>query len=110
PAPVRSPSAFSTGCGPPRSRASQQVRPSLMWSDRPSKIRRRRLADRLRAILPAPRPGSRGSKTPLRVAGAKAPPDPEQVAAELLGQPGFAWLGGGGDAGRPPPRPPPAGA
>ncbi len=66
-----------------------------MWSDRPSEKRRQRLAGRLLSILPAPRPGSRGSKTPLRTAGAKAPPDPEQVAAELAGQPGFAWLDGG---------------
>jgi para-aminobenzoate synthetase component 1 len=69
-----------------------------MWSDQPSEKRRQRLASRLRAILPAPHPGSRGSKTPLR-AGAKAPPDPEQVAAELIRQPGFAWLDGGGKAG-----------
>jgi para-aminobenzoate synthetase component 1 len=70
-----------------------------MWSDRPSEKRRQRLADRLRATLPAPRPGSRGSKTPLRVAGAKAPPDPERVAAELVDQPGFAWLDGGSGKG-----------
>ncbi|HEY0556582.1 MAG TPA: anthranilate synthase component I family protein, partial [Thermoanaerobaculia bacterium] len=50
---------------------------------------------RLLAILPAPRPGSRGSKTPLRIASPKAPPDPEQMAAELADQPGFAWLDGG---------------
>jgi para-aminobenzoate synthetase component 1 len=67
-----------------------------VWSDRPSEKRRERLAGRLRAILPAPRPGSRGSKTPLRVAGPK-PPNPWQVAGELRERPGFAWLDGGGD-------------
>lgn len=65
-----------------------------MWSDRPSEKRRERLAGRLRAILPAPHPGSRGSKTPLRVSGPKGPPTPEQVAEELCGEPGFSWLDG----------------
>src|SRR6476661_10197246 len=65
-----------------------------MWSDRSSEKRRERLAGRLRAILPAPRPGSRGSKTPLRVPGPKGPPRPEQVAEELRGEPGFSWLDG----------------
>jgi para-aminobenzoate synthetase component 1 len=51
---------------------------------------------RLRALLPPPRPGTRGSKTPLRVAGPKGPPAPEGVAEELREQPGFAWLDGGG--------------
>jgi para-aminobenzoate synthetase component 1 len=68
-----------------------------VWSDRPSAERRERLADRLRGILAAPRPGSRGSKTPLRLPGLK-PPTPWQAAGELRGRPGFAWLdGGGGD-------------
>jgi para-aminobenzoate synthetase component 1 len=66
-----------------------------MWSDRPSEKRRERLAGRLRAILPPSRPGSRGSKTPLRIAGPKGPPTPEQVAEELRGEPGFSWLDGG---------------
>jgi para-aminobenzoate synthetase component 1 len=66
-----------------------------MWSDRPSEKRRERLAGRLRAILPPPRAGSRGSKTPLRVPGPKGPPTPEQVAEELRGEPGFSWLDGG---------------
>src|SRR5437764_4267041 len=67
-----------------------------MWSDRPPERRRQRLVQRLRAMLPAPRPGSRGSKTPLRVPGPKSePPSPEQVAAELRSEPGFSWLDGG---------------
>jgi para-aminobenzoate synthetase component 1 len=66
-----------------------------MWSDRPSEKRRERLAGRLRAILPPPRSGSRGSKTPLRVSGPKGPPTPEQAAEELRGEPGFSWLDGG---------------
>jgi len=65
-----------------------------VWSDRPSAKRRERLADRLRAILPAPGPGSRGSKTPLRIAGPK-PPTPWQAAGELRERPGLAWLDGG---------------
>jgi para-aminobenzoate synthetase component I len=66
-----------------------------MWSDRPAEQRLRRLAGRLHAILPAPRPGSRGSKTPLRTVGARTPPGPGEVAAELRDQPGFSWLDGG---------------
>lgn len=72
-----------------------------MWSDRPAAPRLRRLAGRLHAILPAPRPESRGSKTPLRTTGARTPPRPEAVAAELRGRSdvagsaGFAWLDGG---------------
>ncbi len=71
-----------------------------MWSDRPSGKRRERLVRRLRAILPAPRPGARGSKTPLRISGPKGPPDPERVAEELREQPGFSWLDGAGDGHR----------
>ncbi|MFP5288633.1 MAG: hypothetical protein ACLGI9_23050, partial [Thermoanaerobaculia bacterium] len=52
------------------------------------------MTGRLRAILPAPRPGSRGSKTPLRVPGRSGPP-PEKVAEELREQAGFVWLDGG---------------
>jgi para-aminobenzoate synthetase component I len=66
-----------------------------MWSDRMSEKRRQRIAERLRTIVPPPRPGSRGSKTPLRLPGPKAePPSPEQVAGELRQRPGFAWLDG----------------
>ncbi len=65
-----------------------------MWSDRPSGRRRERLVRRLQAILPPPRPGSRGSKTPLRPPGPKGPPGPEQVAEELRERPGFSWLDG----------------
>ncbi|HSU84232.1 MAG TPA: anthranilate synthase component I family protein [Thermoanaerobaculia bacterium] len=65
-----------------------------MWSDRLSGRRRERLVQRLRSILPSPRQGSRGSKTPLRVAGPKGPPDPERVAEELRERPGFSWLDG----------------
>jgi para-aminobenzoate synthetase component 1 len=71
-----------------------------MWSDRLSDKRRQRLAGRLLSILPAPRPGSRGSKTPLRIAGAKGPPSPEQLAGELFDQPGFSWLDDGRHDGR----------
>jgi para-aminobenzoate synthetase component I len=67
-----------------------------MWSDRLPAKRRQRLVERLRSILPVPRPGSRGSKTPLRLPGSKGePPTPEQVAEELREQPGFSWLDGG---------------
>ena len=61
-----------------------------------------RLAERLRAVLPAPVSGSRGSKTPLR-SGARrrgTEPGPELVAVKLREQPGFAWLDGGPGAGR----------
>jgi para-aminobenzoate synthetase component 1 len=67
-----------------------------LWSDRLPERRLRLLAERLREILPPPRPGSRGSKTPLRSPGRVAP-SPEAVAEELRGQPGFAWLDGGGE-------------
>jgi para-aminobenzoate synthetase component 1 len=68
-----------------------------MWSDPQPPERRRRLVERLRSVLPSPRPGSRGSKTPLRLPGPRnEPPSPEQVAEELRDQPGFAWLDGGG--------------
>ena len=74
---------------------SDFARLPAMWSDRLSTERRRRLVERLRSVLPAPRPGSRGSKTPVRLSGPKAePPAPEQVAEELRGRPGFAWLDG----------------
>src|SRR5215210_1462366 len=65
-----------------------------MWSDRLPKERRQRLIERLRSIVPAPRPHARGSKTPLR-SGGKAEPTPLQVAEVLREQDGFAWLDGG---------------
>ncbi|HEX7184883.1 MAG TPA: anthranilate synthase component I family protein [Thermoanaerobaculia bacterium] len=51
--------------------------------------------ERLRGVLPAPLPHSRGATTPLRSPG--APARPEQVAEELRHLPGFAWLDGGGE-------------
>jgi para-aminobenzoate synthetase component I len=60
-----------------------------MWSDRLPPARRARLIARLRSVLPAPRPGSRGATTPLRRRAS-----PEQVAADLRSRPGFAWLDG----------------
>ncbi|HYH44387.1 MAG TPA: chorismate-binding protein [Thermoanaerobaculia bacterium] len=60
-----------------------------MWSDRLPPARRARLIARLRSVLPAPRPGSRGATTPLRRRAS-----PEQVAAELCSRPGFVWLDG----------------
>jgi para-aminobenzoate synthetase component 1 len=65
-----------------------------MWSDRLPEERRQRLIERLRSIVPAPRPHARGSKTPLR-SGGKAEPTPLQVAEVLREQDGFAWLDGG---------------
>jgi len=66
-----------------------------MWSDHLTAKRRQRIVERLQRILPAPRAGSRGSKTPLRLPGPKGePPSPEQVAEELREQTGFAWLDG----------------
>ncbi len=65
-----------------------------MWSDRLPEAERARLADRLRGILPSPHARWRASKTPLRTQKGK-PPGPEQVADELRGEPGFAWLDGG---------------
>ena len=65
-----------------------------MWSDRPSFAERRRLGDRLLALLPAPKPSARGARTPLRRAAS-----PEQVALELRSRGGFAWLDGGAGSG-----------
>src|SRR3954463_6135226 len=65
-----------------------------MWSDRLPEKRRRRLAQCLQAVVPAPAPGSRGARTPLRPGG-KTAPSPLQVAEELRELPGFAWLDGG---------------
>lgn len=65
-----------------------------MWSDRLPEKRRQRLVERLRAAVPAPRPHTRGSKTPLR-SGGKTEPSPLQVAEELREREGFAWLDGG---------------
>lgn len=81
-----------------------------MWSDRPDRRRRTRIVERLRAVLPAPAPGSRGSKTPLR-SGARrdgrggSEPKPEHVAQMLREQPGLAWLDDGTGAHRLYPRP-----
>jgi para-aminobenzoate synthetase component 1 len=71
-----------------------------MWSDRLPDERRRRLAGRLRAVLPAPAPHARGAVTPLRAQGPRGAATPEQVAEEMRADPGFIWLdGSGGDAG-----------
>ncbi|MES1244654.1 MAG: anthranilate synthase component I family protein [Acidobacteriota bacterium] len=70
----------------------------LNWSDRPDRRRRSRITARLRAVLPPPAPGSRGSKTPLRSGPARSGPKPEAVARELYGRPGLAglaWLDSG---------------
>lgn len=66
-----------------------------MWSDRASPAVRARRAGKLRALLPAPRDGARGSKTPLRGRAT-----PEQVAEALRGESGFAWLDGGAEGHR----------
>lgn len=66
-----------------------------MWSDRPSAAVRARRVERLRVLQPAPREGSRGSKTPLRGSAS-----PEQVAEALRSEPGFAWLDGGAEGHR----------
>jgi len=65
-----------------------------MWSDRLPEARRRKLAERLRTVLPAPRANSRGARTPLRPGG-RTPPQPAALAEELRGRPGFAWLDAG---------------
>lgn len=62
-----------------------------MWADRLQPVRRARLVERLRAVLPPPHPAGRGARTPL--AGFAAP---QQVAEELRGEPGFVWLDGSG--------------
>ena len=48
------------------------------------------MVERLRSVLPAPRPYARGARTPLRGAAS-----PAQLAAEMRRLPGFAWLDGG---------------
>jgi para-aminobenzoate synthetase component I len=65
-----------------------------MWSDRLPEARRRRLAERLRSVLPAPSAHARGAVTPLRPSSPRGPATPEQVAEELRSDPGFAWLAG----------------
>ena len=65
-----------------------------MWSDRLPEAKRCRLAERLRAVLPAPGPHARGAVTPLRVPKGPAASG-EQMAEELRAEPGFAWLDGG---------------
>lgn len=69
-----------------------------MWSDRLSEHRRKRLVERLRSIIPAPPPGSRGSRTPLRPRGSSPPP--EAVAGELRERTRLFWLDGGPGAHR----------
>ncbi len=76
-----------------------------MWSDRLPERRRKRLVERLQALLPAPRPHSRGARTPLRVTGDPRRrggpfPSPDAVAEEIRTLPGFAWLDGKGGAHR----------
>jgi len=72
-----------------------------MWSDRLPEVKRRRMAQRLRTVLPAPAPGARGALTPLRSgsSGPRGAPTPEQVAEELRSEPGFVWLDGWRDGG-----------
>lgn len=65
-----------------------------MWHDRLPAARRRRLVERLHAVLPAPSPAARGAVTPLRVSRG-TPPTPEQVAEVLRQRPGFSWLDDG---------------
>jgi para-aminobenzoate synthetase component 1 len=65
------------------------------WRDRLPALKRRRLVERLRSVVPAPQPHARGAVTPLRVPRGRLP-GPEQVAEELRGRPGFAWLDSGG--------------
>src|SRR4051812_11138364 len=65
-----------------------------MWSDRLSWQQRDRLPHRPQAVLPPPRPGSPGSKTPLRPPGPQPPPTPEQVPEEPRETSGFSWLDG----------------
>ncbi|HEX3530525.1 MAG TPA: anthranilate synthase component I family protein [Thermoanaerobaculia bacterium] len=67
-----------------------------MWSDRLSAAKKRRLIERLHAVLPAPDPHGRGAVTPLRLPGPKITATVEQMAEELRNEPGFAWLDGGG--------------
>ncbi len=66
-----------------------------MWSERPSAAVRARREKRLRALLPAPRDGARGSKTPLRGTASS-----DQIAEALRWRPGFAWLDGGAEGHR----------
>jgi len=66
-----------------------------MWSDRLSEAKKRRLTERLHAILPAPDPHGRGAVTPLRLPGSRSTATVEQMAEELRHEPGFAWLDGG---------------
>lgn len=70
-----------------------------MWSDRLPEAKRRRLVERLRAILPAPLPHSRGATTPLRLPPGRSGVLPEHVAEVLREEPGFVWLDGGTGSG-----------
>jgi para-aminobenzoate synthetase component 1 len=73
-----------------------------MWSDRLPEVKRHRMAQRLRSVLPAPAPGARGALTPLRPVYSRpggGAPTPEQMAEELRSEPGFVWLDGWRDGG-----------
>src|SRR6266545_1616111 len=67
-----------------------------MWHDRLPAAHRRRLVERLHAVVPAPSPAARGAITPLRTPRG-TPPGPEQVAEVLRQRPGFSWIDGGHD-------------
>ncbi len=71
-----------------------------MWSDRLPARKRQRLVERLRSLLPAPLPHSRGATTPLRLPPGRSTVRPEQVAEVLRGEPGFSWLDGSGSGHR----------
>ncbi|HEX2223695.1 MAG TPA: hypothetical protein VHN15_05785, partial [Thermoanaerobaculia bacterium] len=68
-----------------------------MWSDRLPAPKRQEIEERLRAVLPPPRPRAAGTTTPL-----PDTPPPGQVAEVLRRRPGFAWLdaGSGGASGQ----------
>ncbi|HYG63883.1 MAG TPA: hypothetical protein VEL74_15000, partial [Thermoanaerobaculia bacterium] len=76
--------------------AAAALHSPAMWSDRLPEGRMRKMVERLRGVLPAPAPGSRRSRTPLRAAA-----DPLLVAERLRGEPGFSWLDGGDPGGNP---------
>jgi len=58
-----------------------------MWSDRPDASSLRELVDRLRQVLPAPRPDARSETRRLNWRC-----DPADVAEALWPRPGFLWL------------------
>lgn len=69
-----------------------------MWDDRPSPEQREQLAERLRCVLPPPRPGAPGDSAAL--APELAAVSPAQAAEALRRRPGFLWLDGGPDGHR----------